>query len=234
MSERMQRIAPADWEEAKKKAESLAERGFIFRGQRSAAWPLRSTLERKAPKDRRSVEYYLLERFQRAAPVYLQPQCVPHDGDDLAWLGLMQHYGAPTRLVDFTQSAYVAFYFALEEKATEEAGGDPSDLGGHHAIWAVDVVRVQEAMTPEIASRFNVQHQQAKSQQWVGQLGLVQQFRRLKEEMPGLLITEPWKPDQRQSAQQAVFVFPTSVSNTFEECLSALPESNLMGRTWYR
>ena len=33
----------------------------------------------------------------------------------LEWLALMQHYGTPTRLLDFTRSPYVACYFALEE-----------------------------------------------------------------------------------------------------------------------
>ena len=37
------------------------------------------------------------------------------DDNRLEWLALMQHYGAPTRLLDFTRSPYVACFFALEE-----------------------------------------------------------------------------------------------------------------------
>ena len=43
----------------------------------------------------------------------------------------MQHYGAPTRLLDFTYSIYVAAYFALE-KATNVAVD-------HAAIWSIDI-----------------------------------------------------------------------------------------------
>src|SRR5438093_2893211 len=33
----------------------------------------------------------------------------------LEWLALMQHYGAPTRLLDFTYSFWIALFFAFEE-----------------------------------------------------------------------------------------------------------------------
>lgn len=46
--------------------------------------------------------------------------------DVIEWLALMQHFGAPTRLLDFTQSPYVATYFAVED-ATEDS-----------VIWAVN------------------------------------------------------------------------------------------------
>src|SRR3989304_1877564 len=39
---------------------------------------------------------------------------------------IMQHYGAPTRLLDFTYSVYVAAYFAVEE-AEDDC-----------VVWAVD------------------------------------------------------------------------------------------------
>jgi hypothetical protein len=40
---------------------------------------------------------------------------VPADSDTVEWLALMQHYGAPTRLLDFTESFWIALFFAFEE-----------------------------------------------------------------------------------------------------------------------
>ena len=37
-------------------------------------------------------------------------------GDNLSTLGMMQHYGAKTRLLDFSFSPYVATYFAFERE----------------------------------------------------------------------------------------------------------------------
>ncbi|MEL7500657.1 MAG: FRG domain-containing protein, partial [Planctomycetota bacterium] len=48
----------------------------------------------------------------------------------LAWLSTMQHYGVPTRLVDFTESPYVALYFAMEDFQI--------DRGDDMVIFAID------------------------------------------------------------------------------------------------
>ena len=50
---------------------------------------------------------------------------VPEWEDDFQWLALMQHHGAPTRLLDFTWSPYVAAFLALE-RAVDDA-----------AVWAI-------------------------------------------------------------------------------------------------
>lgn len=52
----------------------------------------------------------------------------PSDDGTLAWLCLMQHYGLPTRLLDWTESILVALYFA--------AYGDPDEDGAVYAILA--------------------------------------------------------------------------------------------------
>jgi hypothetical protein len=103
---------------------------WAFRGQRKELWPLNSALSRyfrsfhidtRAWPDQ---ERRILRVFKRKAHQFLgQP---PAPDDDFQWLALMQHHGAPTRLLDFTWSPYVAAFFALE-RATGDA-----------AVWALN------------------------------------------------------------------------------------------------
>jgi hypothetical protein len=55
----------------------------------------------------------------------------PSNGDSGSWFALMQHYGTPSRFLDWTASPYVAAYFALEKEALE---GEKRS-----AIWAIDL-----------------------------------------------------------------------------------------------
>jgi hypothetical protein len=91
--------------------------GWLYRGQRGADWSLQTSLERcdrqGIPAARRvSVELELSREFRRAYHQYALH--VPRPESVLEWSSVMQHHGAPTRLLDFTYSIYVAAYFALE------------------------------------------------------------------------------------------------------------------------
>jgi hypothetical protein len=102
---------------------------WAFRGQASAEWPLYSSISRYLqsynvhPDAWSEQESRILRIFKRKAHLLLTH--LPDEDDSFQWLGLMQHHGAPTRLLDFTWSPYVAAFFALE-RATAEA-----------ALWAV-------------------------------------------------------------------------------------------------
>jgi FRG domain len=73
---------------------------------------------------RRTIEGRIIREFRRAYHQF-SPR-VPDRGATVEWLALMQHHGAPTRLLDFTYSVYVAAYFAVEE-ADEDC-----------VVWAVN------------------------------------------------------------------------------------------------
>jgi hypothetical protein len=102
-----------------------AQAGWAFRGEVSARWPLVSSLTRRLQtfcEDRTLWplrEERALRVFRRKAHIYLSDRSALQD--DLRCLALMQHHGAPTRLLDFTKSPYVAAFFALEDAVDDAA-----------------------------------------------------------------------------------------------------------------
>jgi hypothetical protein len=79
-----------------------------YRGQRDHLWDLKPGCARV--KGFLSSEEVLLKQFKRDAVnrVAVRPT------NDWEWLALAQHYGLPTRLLDWTEHPLVALYFAAE------------------------------------------------------------------------------------------------------------------------
>jgi len=105
----------------------------LFRGQASSDWRLEPKIYRllkKFPKHvALGIEFDSIKYFAQHAQRYLSPQLIPEATDIAEWLALMQHYGAPTRMLDWTTSFNVALYFATS--------GEPSDAPG--AVWFFSV-----------------------------------------------------------------------------------------------
>ena len=98
-------------------------------------------LEEDAPK----IEKEMVRQFAR---VYDGIDSEMVRNDKLYCLSLMRHFGAPTRLLDFTYSRYVAIYFALEYayKDANKYRDDNNDKK-RAVIWSIDI--------PELLKKVN-------------------------------------------------------------------------------
>jgi hypothetical protein len=81
-----------------------------FRGHANKNWALSPSISR-GRTDPIVDEFRFFKQFkQDAARVIANPPT-----DEWGWLFLMQHYGVPTRLLDFTENPLVALFFAVRE-----------------------------------------------------------------------------------------------------------------------
>ncbi|HIH0818900.1 FRG domain-containing protein [Vibrio tarriae] len=98
------------------------DRTFAWRGQVDANWSLHSSLYRRAclskgkvlsEKEIAEVEARVITDLHRWG---LHSSAETGRLSILNQLAMLQHYGAPTRLIDITFNAWVAVWFAVEEK----------------------------------------------------------------------------------------------------------------------
>lgn len=105
-----------------------------FRGTRKSEYDLEPSLYRHPTvKDANALielEWTLLSDFRHRAP----PFTTSIPTKDLEVLFLMQHFGVPTRLLDWSESPFVALFFALENARLKDA--DAHDA----SVWILDPI----------------------------------------------------------------------------------------------
>lgn len=180
-----------------------------FRGQRNAAWNVEPGIFRK---EHRGSERNLTNRFRsRAGTRY---DNLPNYDDLALWLSLMQHYGLPTRLLDWSRSPLVAVYFALESYIYSNAA-QPEDA----AIW---ILRPHTLNRKELAEDVTPSIEAHICEDFIGPA-----FSHRYEETQGVLAAMAAEHDLRMFVQQGCFTIhsdptPLDVRPGHEEYLSKL------------
>jgi len=203
------------WKELFDQYQRIVERPgrWVFRGQKASDTTLMTTLERAvgefypdAPRKSFAIESRLLQEFRRRAHQYLES--LPPEYDTLDWLALMRHYGAPTRLLDWTNSFFVAAYFALKESADA------------YAILALDARWCRDRSNAVLGERPGKDvFQQDGSER---QARKFDRFFRPPRPKPFVYPLNPFRLNERLTTQQAIFLCPGDISRTFQENLDAL------------
>lgn len=196
-------------------------KGWLFRGQRNSEKELSSTLERacynygRDIKEAEDVENVLLREFRRKYHHYSMH--IPNSKYTLEWFSLMRHYGAPTRLLDFTYSVYVAAYFALEEVLA------PDEVDKGYAVWAINF----DWATKESRNLFA---KKSKEYQFLtkpieDEKEKVEAFEKIfRRKRPFVLACpqNPFRLNERLTIQKGIFMCPGDVTKTFEKNLCSL------------
>jgi hypothetical protein len=213
---------------ARELPEQQSQHWWLFRGMPSD-FPLQTSLERvlmDAGIDLREappIERKLLKEFKRRAHCYLG--ALPTHGDVLGWLALMQHYGAPTRLLDWTYSFFVAAFFALRD-----AVSNPPNKRRPAVVWALfrDAFGLQK-QAPDAGVAYGIA---AAKSTWQADMGRpdgdniydginAYLLHVMENPVKSIWAVNAFQLNERLSIQQGLFLCPGDVTTSFEDNLMA-------------
>lgn len=231
MAKSYRELQPQSWQEFKDWFWALSAGGWVFRGQREADWEISSSLERSIPASLRDSDdpkiRELIGNFLEAAegPVFdkftgrLDQYVGAEEGTDsiLGKMALMQHHGVPTRLIDFTQSPYVATFFAIEDALNPES---------QCAVWAISVNWCQAKSVQAVRKKKKLSEKDLPDNADFSNDDILGETV-FRMNLPLVAPLLPLKLNARIASQQGLFLCPGEMNLTFMDNLRALGENDL-------
>lgn len=196
------------WHEFKLFVHRFSE-NWAFRGQANAEWTLTNAIERTDFIGfHNGIEAHFVAEFQRGARNYLTKDETPEHL--IEWLALMQHHGAPTRLLDLTRSPFIAAYFAFEICALEQ--------DGHAAVWCFNIEHLKQKSLEALSQEFGTALQE--TQNLINEKLFEVLFYQNNKNL--VFPVEPFRMNRRYSLQQSIFVSTGTSAAPFMEQLQFL------------
>ncbi|MBP1638450.1 MAG: hypothetical protein H6Q17_33 [Bacteroidetes bacterium] len=193
---------------------------FIFRGHSQSDMILETSIERTIKKfispplnDKYTTqERWMLFEFSRRYHLYSNLSNLIKEEDKFEWLAIMQHYGAPTRLLDFTYSFFIASFFAIVDSTCEAS------------IWALNRHILRDNLADNYLSY--KKREILKDEINLKHIAFANQFIARKfdpnYEYPSTIIPlEPKLLNERLSKQQGLFLMPTNPEKSFSDNLKS-------------
>jgi hypothetical protein len=179
---------------------------WIYRGDADENWWLKPTIERfkeslvSSKRDYSIVELedHLLYDFKISASQFLQN--LPPNDEKLEWLAILQHYGAPTRLLDWTYSPTVAAYFAFRYQSLSAKNA---------CVWALNITKLKNLVIKKLSAPWDEFYKHIVDSTLI--------------DLPALIF--PFLPRHRysrMSGQQGLFLLNTVARDPFMTTLNAM------------
>jgi hypothetical protein len=199
---------------------------FIFRGQSCSSWPLMSSFDRRHfTASFKEID----ERYKKALNAFIKNYEIygdmdrsvsdnPFRGDrigDGEYEAFAQHFGMPTRLLDWTKSLYVAAFFAFSK--VEECSTDIV------SIWALNSISAKQAFSERHVVFLDDIYKENKRQLW--QMGVFVSNRTDRRNFADLFSADSTLyPDDLRSMEPILIRFDLPKSSMSE----AIDDLNMM------
>ena len=200
------------WEEFLEFKKTELSGDWVYRGQ-GKDYPLTTSLERSKEyfdvgwSDLPGIEEQMIRNYRRSFQGERDDYL---DKDKLYCISLMQHHGAPTRLLDFTWSLYIGAFFALEN-----AHDSP-------VLWCINPYWINSEVKKVIGKDLSIEREVDNT--------------RTDESFDAIYMSEPPKKfvhlenpirlNTRIVIQQGIFLCPGDVSSPLEDNLKELNKWN--------